>query len=130
MEQLNFEEALVVELSSIPSFANKVFPLYAVEGTEPPFIVYISSDGEQTLYLDGFAETRDIRCELNIIDANYTDMKENSKLVIDKITSFFGRSIGGIDGPFIKSISYEQPDEMHDKEYGFYRCSIDMRLWL
>lgn len=129
MEYLNFEEALVMELASIPSFANKVFPLFAVEGTEPPFIVYISSEGEQTQDLNGFAQTKELRCEINVIAESYTGMKENAKLVIDKITSFFGRSIG-MAGPFIKSISYEQPNELHDKEYGYYQCSFDIRVWV
>jgi hypothetical protein len=126
---MNFEEALVVEISSIPSLENKVFPLYAKEGIEPPFIVYISSEGERTQDLNGYANTKEMVCELFILAQSYVEMKENTKLVIDKIISFFGRSIG-IDGPFIKGISYEQPDELHDKDHDYYRCSISMRLWV
>lgn len=126
---MNFEEALVLELSSIPSFENKIFPLFAKEGTEPPFIVYISSEGERTQDLNGYANTKELTCEILIIAKSYIEMKENTKLVIDKLLSFFGRSIG-IDGPIIKAISYEQPDELHEKEYEHYRCSFDIRVWM
>jgi len=44
---MDFEQALVHELSSITALNGKVFPLSAKEGTNPPFVLYVSSEGKK-----------------------------------------------------------------------------------
>ena len=44
---MDFEQALTYELQAITGLSGKVFPQKAEENTKPPFVVYISSEGEQ-----------------------------------------------------------------------------------
>jgi hypothetical protein len=124
---MNFEEALVVEFNLILGLENKVFPLRATEGIDPPFLLYISSDGEQLQTLTGFHESIAITCEIHVIANYYAELKQLTKAVIESIKSFQGRVIG-IDGPLIKSVFYEQPTEMYEPEVRFYRASFDLRV--
>jgi hypothetical protein len=125
---MDFEEALVYELSNIAELDNKIFPLNATEGTEPPFLVYVSSEGEQLQSLNGYIdEARDVTCEIYIIAETYGQLKPLVKVVIAKLQSFYGRPIG-IDGVTIKSFSYTQPIEAHQDELGYEICSFDIRV--
>lgn len=126
---LNFEEALVYELGTISPLYERVFPLYAPEGIVPPFVVYVSSEGEQTATLEGYIDLTEIICEIHVVSFTYAEMKELVKQTIDKIQSFFNRSIG-IDGVFIKSVFYEQPIEEHQKEYGYYHSAFTVTVWI
>lgn len=122
---MNFEEALVAELNAIVGLQNKVLPASAPEGTKPPFVIYVSSEGLQDKTLDGYLTSKELDCEIHVIHSNYGKMKALTKEVISKIQTFYGRSIGE-NGPFIKSLSYEKPTEVHEKEVGFYRSSFDI----
>jgi hypothetical protein len=124
---MNFEEALVSELSALTELQNKVFPISASEGTKPPFIIYVSSEGIQDKTLDGYLTSKELDCEIHVIHRNYSNMKSLTKEVLSKLQTFYGRAIG-IDGPFIKSLSYEKPTEVHEKEVGFYRSSFDINV--
>jgi hypothetical protein len=122
---MHFEEGLVYELESIEGLNDKVFPLYAEEGEQPPFLVYASSEGETTQTLDGWTMEKRIICEIHVIAKSYGKMKILAKAVIDKLMTFQGRAIG-IDGPVVKSLSFEQPVEVHDKDYQYYRTSFEL----
>jgi hypothetical protein len=126
---MNFEEALMSELNSIIGLDNKIFPMSAKEGTKPPFIIYVSSEGLQDKTLDGYLTSKELDCEIHVIHSNYSKMKNLTKEVLSKLQTFYGRSIG-IDGPFIKSLSYDKPTEVHEKEVGFYRSSFDINVRL
>lgn len=124
---MNFEESLVYELSSIGVLTGKIFPLSAVAGVQTPFLVYVSSEGEEDRSLNGFLGSKLITCEIHIITASYSDLKSITKQVLDKIKSFWGRSIG-IDGVFIKSIAYDPPVETVDEELNLRRSAFDIRV--
>lgn len=124
---MNFEEALVYELETIPGLNDKVFPLYASEGEEPPFVIYISSEGEPAQTLEGFSKSILIQCEIHIVGNSYSEMKSITRQIVAILQSFFGRTIG-IDGAFIKSISYEQPEEVIEREVNLYRSSFDIKV--
>lgn len=126
---LNFEEALVYELGTIEDLFQMIFPLYAPEGIVPPFVVYTSSEGEQTATLEGYMELTEIICEIHVVSFSYVEMKILTKQVIDKIQTFFNRSIG-VAGPVIKSVSYEQPIEEHQKEYNYYHSAFELTVWI
>lgn len=125
---MNFEEALVYELQSIAGLEGRVFPLSATEGTNPPFVVYVSSEGEQLKSLDGtIDEIRDVTCEIHVVAETYDKLKSLLKAVIDKLQSFFGRPIG-VDGVTIKSFSHTEPVEGSDEGLDYQRSSFDIRV--
>jgi hypothetical protein len=124
---MNFEEALVVEFDSISLITGKVFPLYTGEGIDPPFLVYVSSEGLYDRTLTEFFETRTIECEIHIVGNDYEELKAIEREVIAKIISFSNRVLGGT-GPLIKSVGYDQPEEMYEGETNLYRASFDMRV--
>lgn len=125
---MNFEEALVIEFGSIEAITGKVFPLYTGEGVEPPFLVYISSEGSSEKSLTQFYDTRVISCEVHIVGNSYGEMKAIEREIIDIIKSFRNRVIGGIGGPFVHTVGYEQPSEMFEGDTQIYRASFDMRV--
>lgn len=124
---MDFEEALVEELSSIEGLNDKVFPLNATEGTNPPFVIYVSSEGEQDQTLSGYASTKALTCEIHIVTETYSELKAITKLIISKLQTFFARPIG-TNGPVIKSFSMDEPLEAHEEEFGYSRCSFDIRV--
>ncbi|RSD21075.1 DUF3168 domain-containing protein [Mesobacillus subterraneus] len=124
---MDFEEALTAELTMIEGLANKVFPLNAKEGTLPPYIVYLSSEGLQDKTFDGYLLFKEVECEINILHSTYREMKDLTKVVLGKILSFQGRTIGE-GGPRIQNLSYEKPFELYEKEIKQYRSVIDVKF--
>jgi hypothetical protein len=125
---LNFEEALVEELSSLEGLNDRVFPLSASEGIDPPFVIYFSSEGDLDQDLSGVPlGSRNVTCEVHIVANSYGEMKDLVKAVISRLQSFFGRPIG-TDGPLIRSFSMDSPLEAAEEEVGYSRCSFDIRV--
>lgn len=124
---MNFEEALRYELMTIGGLEDKVFPLTATEGTQPPFVVFGSSNGKKIQTLTGFSAVGEVTAEIHLVVDAYAGLKAFQTEVISKLMTFQGRSIG-IDGPFIKSFTYDEPEEAHDTELNFDRCSFDIRV--
>lgn len=125
---MNFEEALVEELSSLEGLNDRVFPLSASEGIDPPFVIYLSSEGEETQDLSGVPMgDRHVTCEIHIVANSYGEMKDIVKAVIQRLQTFFGRPIG-TDGPLIRSFSMDEPLEAAEEEVGYSRCSFDIRV--
>jgi len=111
----------------ITGLEERVFPLTATEGTEPPFIVFGSSNGKKIQTLTGFSAVGEVTAEIHLVTENYDTLKLMQTAVIAKLSTFQGRSIG-IDGPFIKSFTYDEPEEAHDNELGYERASFDIRV--
>lgn len=124
---MDFEQSLVYELSSIVGLDNRIFPLSAKEGIEPPFVIYVSSEGEETQTLEGFTGSVGITCEIHVITNSYGELKNYTRQVLDKLKSFWGRQIGE-NGVFIKSFSFDAPVETIDEEFNFRRSSFDIRV--
>jgi hypothetical protein len=124
---MNFEEALTAELTMIDGLAHKVFPLNAKEGTVPPYIVYLSSEGVQDKSFEGYLISKEVECEINILHSTYREMKGLTKLVLEKIISLQGRTIGE-GGPSIQNLSYEKPIELYEKDIKQYRSVIDVKF--
>lgn len=124
---MNFEEALMYELETITGLTDRVFPLSATEGTAPPFLVYGSSNGKKIQGLSGFSSLRELTAEIHLVTADYAQLKSLQTAVIDRCMTFQGRSIG-VNGPFIKSFTYDEPEEAHDNELGYERASFDIRV--
>lgn len=124
---MDFEQALVFELGAITGLEKKVFPLGAKEGTLPPFVIYISSEGEKTNTLNGYAADKEITCEIHVVGQNYSEMKNFTKAVLDKLQTFWGRPIG-TNGPIIKRLTYTAPEESHEEELNYERSAFDITV--
>lgn len=124
---MDFEQALAYELQAINGLSGKVFPQNAEEETEPPFVVYISSEGEPIMTLSGPTDMTELTCEIHIITESYEQLKSLTKAVLDRIRSFFQRAIGQ-NGPRILSVSHVEPVEDIDNNLNYHRSSFDIRV--
>ena len=125
---MDLEEALVIEFDTISGITGKVYPLFTGEGVDPPFLVYVSSEGTYERTLTEFTGMKLIECEIHVVGSNYGEMKSILKDVIEKIISFRQRQIGGVDGPFVQTLQYDQPEEMFEGDTWIYRASFDITL--
>jgi hypothetical protein len=119
-----FEEALKIELESIDSLTNKIFPLTAIEGVGTPYLVYISSEGIYEKYYSGYSGSKEIDAELHILSDEYPTLKDITRQVIDKVISFQSRVIGGTDGVMIFDVTYEKVTEQYIPELFQFLCVI------
>ena len=124
---MDFEQALTYELQAITGLSGKVFPQRAVENISPPFVVYISSEGEPIMALSGPTDMTELSCEIHVSAETYEEMKSLTKNVTNRLKSFFQRSIGQ-NGPLIKSISHTEPIEDIDNNTNFHISSFDIRV--
>ena len=124
---MDFEQALTYELQAITGLSGKVFPQRAVENISPPFVVYISSEGEPIMALSGPTDMTELSCEIHVSAETYEEMKSLTKNVTNRLKTFFQRSIGQ-NGPLIKSISHTEPIEDIDNNTNFHISSFDIRV--
>ena len=124
---MDFEQALTYELQAITGLSGKIFPQRAVENMSPPFVVYISSEGEPIMALSGPTDMTELSCEIHVSAETYEELKSLTKSVTNRLKTFFQRSIGQ-NGPFIKSISHTEPIEDIDNSTNFHISSFDIRV--
>lgn len=125
---MDFEKALVYELQIISDLTGKIFPQHAKENIKPPFVVYISSEGEPIMTLAGATDLTEVTCEIHVVAENYDQMKSVTKAVLDQVRSFFQRPIGGDLALVIKSISYLEPVEDIDNNTNYHKSSFDIHV--
>lgn len=125
--KMEFEEALVYELNEITGIRDKVFPLSAPEDTEPSFLMYVSSEGEKVQSLEGYTNLNQVTFEIHITSIDYSTLKSLTKQVMDKIFSFYSRAIG-VNGPFIRSVTIDEPVESAIQDLDWQRCSFDCHV--
>ena len=123
---MDFEEALHAELTYIAGLEEKVFPLNAAEGENAPYVVYASSEGIQEKSLDGFSTTKEITCDIHVIHTSYSEMKSLLQQVINRVTTFPGRIIGG--GVLVKDLEYSNVDENRNDDTQEYIGSFDITV--
>jgi hypothetical protein len=124
---MDFEQALTYELQSITGLSGKVFPQNTEENVKPPFVIYISSEGEPIMTLAGPTNMTELTCEVHIVAESYDQLKSLTKAVLDRIKSFFQRAIG-TNGPLIRSVSHIEPIEDIDNNLNYHRSSFDIRV--
>jgi hypothetical protein len=124
---MDFEQALAYELQAITGLAGKVFPQSAEEDVKPPFVIYVSSEGEQIMTLAGPTDMTELTAEIHIVAESYEQLKSLTKAVLDRLKSFFRRNIGQ-NGPLIKSLSHIEPVEDIDSNLNYHRSSFDIRV--
>ena len=122
------EEALRNELNSITQITNKIYPLIAIEGSKPPYVVYVSNEGLQYKSFDGFYVLKTITFEIHVIHTSYSQLKALTDNVLGVVTSFEGRVIGGSGGVFVSEVTYDNPQEFYEKEVNLYRSYFELRV--
>jgi hypothetical protein len=126
---LRFEEAMAVELESISAFVNKVFPLVINAEKTAPYIVYASNEGVKLKTLTGYIDSKSITVDVNIVARTYSELKQLTSLVMDKIISFENRNIG--DGSlFVHEVYFQAPVEAYDTDAELYRSTIPFQVYL
>lgn len=124
---MDFEQALCYELQTINGLTGKVFPNQTEENTQPPFVVYVSSDGEKIMTLGGPTNMTELNCEIHVVAESYEQLKSLTKAVLDRIRSFFQRPIGQ-NGPTIKSVSNVEPIEGVDNNLNYHKSSFTIKV--
>lgn len=124
---MDFEQSLVYELSSITVLNGRIFPQKAAENVNPPFVIYISSEGEKIQTLGGYVDNKVVNLSFHIVAQTYEDLKGLARQVMDKIGSFMGRTIG-VDGPLIQSFEYTEPTEEYNDELGYHSTTFDIKV--
>lgn len=70
---------------------------------------------------------KEVECEINVVHKTYSGAKALFSQVLDKVLTFYGRSIG-VDGVFIKSLDYEEPVEMYEEEVKLNRIAFRINV--
>lgn len=125
---MTFEESLYNELLTITGFNGNIFPLNAETDTKTPYLVYVSSEGEQERTLDGYVISKEITCELHILHDKYSSLKDLTRQVISLIDTFQRRTIGGTGGVYVQSATYEKVHEMFVPELIQCLCVLEMKV--
>lgn len=125
---VNFEQALHAELTTINNLNQKVFPLFAPEDTNAPFLIYQKLRVDFIKTFDGTTTTREGRFELDIITATYSDLQVLLADVKNKLVSFESRTIG-TNGPFVQAITIENITEIFEEEVEFHRANIEFKTY-
>ena len=125
---MEFEKALAYELQAITGLEGKVSPQNAEENTKPPFVVYVSSEGEPIMALEGATDMTELNCDIHVVGTTYEEMKNYTRMVLDRIKTFFQRPIGGNPDLVIKSVSYTEPIEDVDNNTNYHRSSFNVKV--
>ncbi|WEG14004.1 hypothetical protein PU629_06445 [Pullulanibacillus sp. KACC 23026] len=127
---MDFEDALKSELATIPDLTNRIFPLTGPEGQSAPYVVYALTDDVQERTLDGYIFYREITCELHILHSKYFSLSDLKRQITSLIDSFQRRVIGGDNGLFVQSATYEKVNEMYLPDLLQYLCVLEMKVSL
>ena len=126
---MTFEAALRTELMTITSLNNKVFPMRAPEGTEAPYLIYLTSPGEYDKSFDGWHKSKSVAAELNILHNSTTKLRALTREVMALVMTFEGKALGGT-GPVVDEIVFEGDSvEMYEPQADLYRKVINMRIY-
>jgi hypothetical protein len=126
---MTFEEALRTELITIEELNEKVFPLTAPEGTEAPYLIYVSSRGRHDKALEGFQKSKTVSVEINVIHDRASKMRALARQVKALIMGMEKRRIAN-EGPFIEEVIFEnEGTELYEHEVDLYRCVFDLTFY-
>lgn len=126
---MTFEAALRAELVTIPQLQDKVFPMRAPEGTEAPYLIYVSSRGRHDKALEGFQKSKSVSVEINVIHDRASKMRALARQVKALVMSMEKRRIAN-EGPCIEEIVFEnEGTELYEHEVDLYRCVFDLTFY-
>ncbi|MDU2491696.1 MAG: hypothetical protein E7D27_14105 [Clostridium celatum] len=121
------EKALRYELNKVSELENRIFPMNALEGQKPPYLVYITSK-RLLKDLDGVTENKECYLILNVLCSSYSQMKDISKKIEDIITKFPLRTIGE-ENLYIQDIDLSDITENYEEQLRLHRGIIPFTLY-
>lgn len=125
---MDFEQALRAELITLTNLSGKLYPLFAPEGTIPPFVVYQKIRTDYVKTLDGTQTYRDGWYEFDLLATTYADLQLKYVALIDKLKTFVGRNIG-TGGPFIQNVTVENVVELYENQVDWHRMNIEVKFY-
>lgn len=126
---LNFDEALKIELETIPEFLKKAFPLVAPLKTNPAFCVYQKVSIEWKKTLSGTLNKATGVYNITVLASNYTQLQEMAELTANKLMSFFQRRIGSAsEGPYIENVTVKNTGDRYETENDLYRSDLQLTV--
>lgn len=125
---VDFEQALRAELVTLTNLSNKVFPLFAPEGTLPPFVVYQKIRTDYVKTMDGTSANRDGFYEFDLLATTYSDLQSKYVALVEKLKTFVGRNIG-TNGPFIQNVTIENAVELYENQADWHRMNLEVKFY-
>lgn len=125
---MDIEKGLITELTSIDGLMNKVSPVISAQNIATPYLVYTLNNVERENSLNGITGLCGATYQLDIFHSNYSDLKDLSKLVLDKITSLNNRNIGNTN-TYIQQIDIENELNFYETEVNLYRQTIEFLIY-
>ena len=126
---LTFEAALRMELTTITELQDKVFPIRALEGTEAPYLIYLTSVGEPDKSLNGWHKSKSVAVVLNIIHHSSTRLRALTREVLALVMTWEGRRLAET-GARVDELTFEGDGvEMYEPQADLYRKVINIRIY-
>lgn len=126
---MDFDKALVIELSAITGLSKKVFPVAAPESTATPYLIYgLTRSTRLRTLRENHIGTVEAIYQLDIFHANYGMLKAIKNNVINKLESFVGRNIA-TTGPYIQNLSIENDFEIYENQVNQYHGVIEFTVF-
>ena len=106
--------------------SNKIYPSFAPDKTEFPFIVYRTRSADPIVTKNGIADNVVFVCYINIYSKKYDTLREISEIVKDTINNY----VGTVDGVKVKSIGYLDEEEFFDFDIDIHFLELSYRIRL
>lgn len=89
-----FEQALVIQLSTISGLSGKVFPIQAEQGTLTPYLTYSLGSVDREKELNGYNNLNAFSYQFDLISNTYSALKTLMKSLTDKLKTLEGQTVG------------------------------------
>jgi len=122
---MNFEESLVVELSTI--LPDKIFPIQVRQDIALPIMVFTLNSVNREMVMDGFDGLIDASYQLDIYHNHYTSLKTLMDTIIQKLKTFNFRTLA-TTGVYCQSLFIEDEVETYDPTVNEYQGTIDIQV--
>lgn len=122
---MNIDQSIFAELSTILS--GKVYPIFAQEGTLPPYITYKVNPNERVRTLEGQGNLVDSDCQIDIFHTRLSDLKTLTKSVISEIKSWNFTTLAST-GTYIQRCDITEQVDTYDSETKEYQCTLDLTI--
>ena len=106
--------------------SNKIYPSFAPDKTEFPFIVYRTRSADPIVTKNGIADNVVFVCYINIYSKKYDTLREISEIVKDTINNY----VGTVDGVKVKRIGYLDEEEFFDFDIDIHFLELSYRIRL
>ena len=123
---MTLEAQFKSQLAKITELNDNIYPLAVEESVKPPYIAYIMSGGKREKNLQGYAEEREINCEINILSKTYSGLRVLEGKVANTLINLVGLEA---DGRKIQDVELEEPYEMYEEQIKLHRANIIFKVF-